>query len=69
LLQEPVSERKKIAAHYEVPYEVFEQVGQVYRDLAEELTGDHIAVPLHPREEVMDALAGYQVLKQVGPVS
>jgi phosphoribosylaminoimidazole-succinocarboxamide synthase len=56
-------ERKQTASEYRVPRAVFFEVSETYKNIARKITGKTVPEINNPREEIMDALAKYKILK------
>ncbi|MBI4151927.1 phosphoribosylaminoimidazolesuccinocarboxamide synthase [Candidatus Woesearchaeota archaeon] len=57
------AERKNVASTYRVPVEQFLAVSDIYRTLAEKITGQPLPNVHHPREEIIDVMASYRLLR------
>lgn len=58
-----MSERKELARDYRVPVEQFMETSKTYSDMAERITGKPLPQIENAREEIMEALSSYGLLK------
>ncbi len=57
------AERKEFAAAHRVTTEEFERISGLYGSMVQVITGTNLVVPVNAREEVMDTLSGYELVK------
>ncbi len=58
-----MAERKALAASYRVPVEVMMEVSGIYRQMAERITGNPVPQVGKAREEILDSLSKYGIVK------
>ena len=58
-----MKERVLLAKKSRLPKQIMLNTAKTYQDIAEKITGQKIAVPTDPREEILDSLAKYKILK------
>ena len=58
-----MDERKKVAADYRVPVKIFMEVSDTYTKTAADITGKPVPNIENPREEIIDTLTGYGIIK------
>lgn len=54
---------KKLAKNYKVPSDVFAEVSEIYRKMAKDITGKNIPNIKNARQEVIDSLKPYGIIK------
>ena len=56
-------ERMQLANNTLIPEEIFLEVSEQYLNIAKQITGAKITIPEYPKEEILDTLNSYKLLK------
>ena len=58
-----MAERGPLGETFKVPVESMMAIGDLYREMAERLTGGAVPRIAHARQEILDALASYGLVQ------
>jgi len=58
-----MAERKQVADSTDLPLEVMQQISDTYTGIAAQITGAEVIAPENPREEILEALNGYGLVR------